>query len=136
VTPTATATARLLGDALGVPERQRVVCFQSRLGRTPWIKPYTDVVLDELAKAGKKRLAVVCPAFVADCLETLEEIGIRGRATWIENGGEELALAPAVNASDTWTDALIAIVREHTRWLDAGTSAAAETAAPRARSSA
>ncbi len=130
------ATARLLGDALGVPERQRVVCFQSRLGRTPWIQPYTDEVLASEARAGGRRAVVLCPAFVADCLETLEEIGIRGRATWIENGGEELALAPAVNASDTWTDALLAIVREHTRWLDAGTSAAAAAAAARARSSA
>ena len=112
-------TARLLADALGVPESRRVVCFQSRLGRTPWIRPYTDEVLVSEAKAGARRAVVLCPAFVADCLETLEEIGIRGRATWMENGGESYALAPAVNASDMWSDALVEIVRENTRWLDA-----------------
>ena len=112
------ATARLLSDTLGIPESARIVCFQSRLGRTPWIRPYTDEILASEAQAGGRRAVVLCPAFVADCLETLEEIGIRARATWLENGGTELALAPAVNASDTWADAVIAIVREHTRWLD------------------
>lgn len=112
------ATARLLADALDVPTGDRVVCFQSRLGRTPWIRPYTDEVLVAQAKAGARRAVVLCPAFVADCLETLEEIGIRARNSWIESGGERLALAPAVNASDTWADALVTIVREHTRWLD------------------
>ena len=126
------ATARHLGELLGVPEHKRIICFQSRLGRTPWIRPHTDEVLASEARAGGRRAVVLCPAFVADCLETLEEIGLRGRASWIENGGEELALAPAVNASDTWADALIAIVREHTRWLDAGTSAAFDRSAPRA----
>jgi ferrochelatase len=116
------ATARLLSHALGIPERQRIVCFQSRLGRTPWIKPYTDELLVSEAQAGARRAVVLCPAFVADCLETLEEIGIRGRTSWLENGGEELALAPAVNASDTWADALITIVREQTTALDWSTA--------------
>src|SRR5260221_1575848 len=74
------ATARALAARLGLDAARYTVCFQSRLGRTPWIAPYTDVVIDELAAKGIKRLAVLCPAFVADCLETLEEIGIRARA--------------------------------------------------------
>jgi ferrochelatase len=66
---------------------------------------------------------VLCPAFVADCLETLEEIGIRGKATWMESGGERYALAPAVNSSDTWADALVEIARDHSRWIDAARGA-------------
>jgi len=117
------ATARLLGDALGVPESRRIVCFQSRLGRTPWIRPHTDELLVAEARAGARSAVVLCPAFVADCLETLEEIGIRGRRAWIESGGERLALAPAVNASDAWADAIVTIARENTRWLDVPTPA-------------
>jgi ferrochelatase len=87
------------------------LCFQSRLGRTPWIKPYTDVVLDELARAGKKRLCVFCPAFVADCLETLEEIGLRAHEQFVAAGGESLTLVPSLNASPAWVDALVALLR-------------------------
>jgi ferrochelatase len=89
------------------------VSFQSRLGKTPWITPHTDVVLDELAKKGVKRLAVMCPAFVADCLETLEEIGIRAREQFKAAGGEELTLVPSLNASPAWVDAVAAIARRH-----------------------
>src|SRR5580698_7790563 len=91
------ATARALVARLGVADH--TVCFQSRLGRTPWITPHTDVVLDELAGKGVKRLAVMCPAFVADCLETLEEIGLRARAQFKAAGGEELVLVPSLNAT-------------------------------------
>lgn len=84
--------------------------FQSRLGRTPWIKPYTDKVLTELATRGIKRLAVACPSFVSDCLETLEEIGIRAKEQWIEAGGEELTLIPCMNADDRWVDAVVSII--------------------------
>src|SRR5262249_14473951 len=76
------ATARELARRLELPPEKYTVCFQSRLGRTPWIQPYTDVVLDELPKKGIKRLAVFCPAFVADCLETVEEIGVRAVEQW------------------------------------------------------
>jgi ferrochelatase len=111
-------TARLLGERLGLPEERRVVCFQSRLGRTPWIRPYTDEVLAEDARAGVKRGVILSPAFVADCLETIEELGMRGVETWKENGGESLALAPCVNADDRWADAVVRIARESARWLE------------------
>jgi len=111
------ATARLLADRLDVPEDKRGVCFQSRLGRTPWIRPFTDELLAQDARAGVKRAVILSPAFVADCLETTEELGIRGVEIWTENGGETLALAPCVNANDTWADAVLEIAREHSCWL-------------------
>ncbi len=107
------ATTRALVERLGVTDY--TVCFQSRLGRTPWIRPHTDVLLDELAKQGKKRLAVMCPAFVADCLETLEEIGIRAREQFKAAGGEELTLVPSLNATPTWVDAVCAMAERHKR---------------------
>jgi len=110
-------TARRLADRLGVAPERRVVCFQSRLGRTPWLRPYTDQVLVEHARAGVRRAVILSPAFVADCLETLEELGIRGAASWRENGGELLELVPAVNATDAWADAVVRIAGESTRWL-------------------
>ncbi|MFO1463978.1 MAG: ferrochelatase [bacterium] len=105
------ATARALATSLGLRPEQYTVCFQSRLGRTPWIKPYTDLVIPELAKAGKKRLAVFCPAFVADCLETLEEIGMRAREQFRSLGGEELILIPSLNAHPTWARAVCDMVK-------------------------
>src|SRR5262249_5188125 len=90
------ATARSLASRLGVSEDRYTACFQSRLGRTPWIQPFTDVVLDELAAKGIKRLAVLCPAFVADCLETLEEIGMRAKDQFTKAGGENLVLVPSL----------------------------------------
>jgi ferrochelatase len=109
------ATARALAARLGLAEGTHSVAFQSRLGKVPWIRPYTDVTIDELAKKGVKRIAVVCPAFVADCLETLEEIGIRARAQWKAAGGEELALVPSLNAHPAWAKAVAAIARRHER---------------------
>ena len=105
------ATARALADAVDVPAEQLSVAFQSRLGRTPWIKPYTDQVLPELVKAGKKRVAVFCPAFVADCLETLEEIAIRARDEFTKAGGEDLVLIPSLNASPRWVDAVATLAK-------------------------
>ena len=106
-------TARALAERLTLEAASYTVCFQSRLGRTPWIQPYTDVVLDELAKAGKKRLAVLCPAFVADCLETVEEIGMRARDQFKAAGGEELVLVPSLNATQPWVDAVAAMATRH-----------------------
>jgi ferrochelatase len=77
----------------------------------PWIRPYTDDRLAELAGQGVKRLAVMCPAFVADCLETVEEIGLRAAATWKQLGGEELVLVPSLNATPAWADAVAALAR-------------------------
>ena len=104
-------TARALAGRLGITDY--TVCFQSRLGRTPWITPRTDVLLDELARAGKKRLAVFCPAFVADCLETLEEIGIRAKDQFVGAGGEELVLVPSLNATPRWVEAVAELAERH-----------------------
>ena len=82
------------------------VSFQSRLGREPWLKPHTDELLARLPATGVRQLLVICPSFVADCLETLEEIGIRGRRTFLDAGGEELTLAPCLTDHPLWLDAL------------------------------
>jgi ferrochelatase len=109
------ATAREIALRLGVPAERYTVCFQSRLGRTPWIKPYTDVVYEELAARGIRRIAVMSPAFVADCLETLEEIAIRGREQFRALGGEELKLIPSLNARPSWVAGLSELITEEVR---------------------
>ena len=91
-----------MATALGIEDKRHSVAFQSRLGRQPWIQPFTDHVLPDLATRGIRRLAVLCPSFVADCLETVEEIGIRGRDQWLGLGGEELRLVPSLNAEPAW----------------------------------
>jgi ferrochelatase len=105
------ATTRSLAHALQLAPDAHSTSFQSRLGRTPWIQPYTDHVLPELASQGVKRLAVMCPAFVADCLETLEEIGIRGSEQWTACGGEELELIPSLNSEAPWIEAVAEMIR-------------------------
>jgi ferrochelatase len=107
------ATARALAARLALPEGSWSVSFQSRLGRTPWIHPYTDHVILQLAAQGKRRLVVFSPAFVADCLETLEEIGIRAKHDFLAAGGEQLTLVPSLNASPAWVDAVVRLVRRH-----------------------
>ena len=97
-------TARAIAAQLGLKQDDYTVSFQSRLGRAKWIGPTTEVVLGELAQRGVKRVAVSCPSFVADCLETLEEMGIRGRQTFTDAGGEELRLIPSLNADPFWVD--------------------------------
>lgn len=106
------ATARGLAKRLGLGPEGWSVSFQSRLGRTPWVRPYTDVVLPELAARGVKRLAVMCPAFVADCLETVEEVAIRGRDQFLASGGESLTLVPSLNAHPAWVEGVVRLVRE------------------------
>ena len=102
------ATARGLARELELADGTWEVTFQSRLGRTPWIRPYTDERLRELAKGGvKKRIAILSPAFVADCLETLEELAIRNAADFRAAGGEELRLIPSLNSHDAWADAVV-----------------------------
>ena len=105
------ATARALASRLALSEGSWSVSFQSRLGRTPWIHPYTDVVIPRLAAEGKKRVVVFSPAFVADCLETVEEIGIRAREQFIAAGGKQLTLVPSLNATPAWADAVVALAR-------------------------
>lgn len=104
------ATSRALADALGLEADRHGTAFQSRLGRTPWIRPYTDVLLPELAARGVRRLAVLCPSFVADCLETLEEIGVRAREQWEALGGEALLAVPCVNDHPRWVEAVARLV--------------------------
>ncbi len=100
------ATVRAFVEATGIPADKHSVSFQSRLGREPWLKPYTDVEFVRLAEGGVKKLLVICPAFVSDCLETLEEIAMRGREVFLEAGGREFALIPCLNEHPRWLDAL------------------------------
>lgn len=101
----------------GVPKEKYSVAFQSRLGRDPWLKPYTDFEVERLAKSGLKRMLVICPAFVSDCLETIEEIGIRARDSFRTAGGEKLTLIPCLNEHPAWLHALETMVKQ--RWPEA-----------------
>ena len=105
------ATVRGLKDRLDFSRDKIHVGFQSRLGRRPWIKPYTDFVIGPLIKSGVRRLLVGCPSFVADCLETLEEIEMRLREQFIEEGGEELKLIPSLNLDANWVENFGRMVR-------------------------
>lgn len=90
----------------GLRPDQYSVSFQSRLGRAKWLEPATDTVIKELAGKGVKKLLVLCPAFVTDCLETLEEIEIQGNETFLAAGGESLTLIPCLNAHPDWISTL------------------------------
>jgi ferrochelatase len=108
-------TARLLAKRLDLDTDRCSVAFQSRLtlrGTVEWITPYTDDAFESLAKQGIKRLAIVAPSFTADCIETLEELGITGRKQFLEAGGEELVVVPCVNASTPWIAGLAQLVRD------------------------
>jgi ferrochelatase len=106
------ATTRAVAEILALEPERHATAFQSRLGRTPWIQPFTDHILADLAARGIKRLAVICPSFTADCLETLEEIEIRAAEQWHGLCGGELELIPAVNARPDWTRAVADLFRE------------------------
>jgi protoporphyrin/coproporphyrin ferrochelatase len=97
-----------VAQRLNLDPQQYSFAFQSRLGGG-WLEPFTDKVLEDLPRRGVRRLAVVCPSFVADCLETLEEIAMRGRETFMEAGGESFAYVPALNDDPAWIDALAAL---------------------------
>jgi ferrochelatase len=105
------ATTRSVAHALELAPDRYATSFQSRLGRTPWIQPFTDQLLPRLAARGVRRLAVICPSFTADCLETLEEIGIRAAEQWRALGGDALTLVPAVNAHPVWVRAVADLLR-------------------------
>lgn len=105
-------TSVLLAESLQLRQDQYTVAFQSRLGRTPWIKPYTDLILPTLYQKGIKNLALVCPSFVADCLETLEEINIRARADWLALGGSEFIFVPCINDHPVWVSALADMIKK------------------------
>jgi ferrochelatase len=103
-------TARKVAEKLQIPEDKYRVAFQSRLGRTPWIKPYSDELYRELPKQGINKAVVLCPSFVADCLETLEEVSVRGDEEFQMHGGEKLTLIPSLNAEPEWVDAVVELL--------------------------
>jgi len=103
-------TTRLVAEAMGLRPDQYSVSFQSRLGRDKWLEPFTDPHVAALSQRGVKHLAVVCPAFVADCLETIEEIGEVTRDKFLHMGGESFTLVPCMNADPEWVSALAEIV--------------------------
>lgn len=105
-------TTRLVAERLGIPKDKYTVCFQSRLGRDPWIKPYTEDTLHELAAAGKKKVLAFSPAFVSDCLETTIEVGETYKENFIEVGGEQWDLVESLNADPMWIECLAGLVRE------------------------
>jgi len=107
------ATARAISNYLQLDSEDYTVSFQSRLGRAEWIGPNTVDVFEDLARRGLKRIAVASPSFVCDCLETVEEIGIRGRETFQAAGGERLQLVPCLNANPQWAEALAKLIRKH-----------------------
>jgi ferrochelatase len=130
-------TARLLATELGLSAERYVVTFQSRFGRAEWLQPYTLQTVQELGKRKTGRLDVVCPGFVADCLETLEEIAMENKAAFVAAGGGEFHYIPALNENHEWIEALARIAADNlhgwasTEW-DASTGTR-EAAAARAR---
>jgi ferrochelatase len=115
-------TARLLAEALDLGPHDWTLTFQSRLGRAEWLQPYTDSELRALPGRGIKRLAMICPGFAVDCLETLEEIALRGRETFIAAGGESCEFIPCLNTGAAHLDALAALLRARSSgWPEAGT---------------
>ncbi|MDQ3195155.1 MAG: ferrochelatase, partial [Pseudomonadota bacterium] len=106
-------TGRLLAEALGLEASRYQVCFQSRFGRSEWLQPYTAGLLTELGRQKTGRVDVVCPGFVADCLETLEEIAMEGKAIFLEAGGGEFHAIPCLNERDDWMHALTGIALDN-----------------------
>jgi ferrochelatase len=106
-------TARLLAAALNLSDDRWQISFQSRFGRAQWLQPYTAATLSEFGHRGMHRVDVICPGFTSDCLETLEEIGIEGKKTFLSAGGKEFNLLPCLNEHDEWIHALADIVGEH-----------------------
>lgn len=99
-------TTELVSQQLGLEKKQVMQTFQSRLGRDPWLQPYTDKALESFASKNVKKLAVVTPAFVSDCLETLEEIAMEGKEEFLENGGQEFTYIPCLNDADAFAKLL------------------------------
>jgi protoporphyrin/coproporphyrin ferrochelatase len=106
-------TARLLGETLGLTKDELLVTFQSRFGKAKWLEPYTEPTLVKLAEQGVKRVDVMCPGFVGDCLETLEEIAQEARDAFLQAGGEQFHYVPCLNDSPLWIEALTALVLRH-----------------------
>lgn len=107
------ATTRALVSALNLKEEQYTTCFQSRLGKDPWVQPYTSDILEERAKVGDKKLLVFCPAFVADCLETTIEVSVEYKEEFEELGGEHVQLVDSLNDHPRWVEGLKNIILEN-----------------------
>jgi ferrochelatase len=133
------ATARRLRERLGLADAEMIVSFQSRVGRTAWLKPYTETTLEALPAQGIKHVQVVCPGFSIDCLETLEEIALTNHARFLRAGGERFEYIPSLNAGDDHVAALTELILQHGQgWpeFDPGwdaTRVAAQRAALRSR---
>ena len=97
---------------MGLPKEKTIVSFQSRLGKDKWIEPYTDETLETIPKKGVKNLAIVCPAFVSDCLETLEEISVEGKEQFLHGGGENFHYIPCLNDEDRWIEVVKTLCEE------------------------
>ena len=111
-------TAALLADRLGTAESEMLLTFQSRVGRETWLTPYTDITLRELPQRGVKSIQVLCPGFAVDCLETLEEIAIRGKEQFMSGGGERFEYIPALNDDDDHVALMRSLIEEHTHgWI-------------------
>jgi protoporphyrin/coproporphyrin ferrochelatase len=106
------STARLVAEQLGLESAEWGVAFQSRFGREPWLQPYTDEVLRQLPKSGLRRVDIICPAFAADCLETLEEIAVEGKHLFIQAGGEQYHYIPALNAEPAHVHLLTQLIAQ------------------------
>lgn len=106
-------TGRLLGESLGLEPGQYLVTFQSRFGKAEWLKPYTAATIENLAKEACRRIDVFCPGFPADCLETLEEIAMEARESFLEHGGKDYRYIPCLNNNAQWIEALYGIAQEH-----------------------
>ncbi len=132
-------TGRLVAEALGLARDKWLVTFQSRFGRAEWLKPYTQQTLETLGAEGVKRVDVMCPGFVADCLETLEEIAIENKAAFLEAGGKEFSYVPCLNERDDWIKALCHIIADNLHgwaanaWDGAAAARDAETTRLRAQ---
>jgi ferrochelatase len=112
-------TGRLIAEALGLAKEDYLVTFQSRFGRARWLEPYTQPTLEKLAEGGLRSVEVMCPGFVADCLETLEEIAVENRDAFIGRGGKQFSYIPCLNERPDWIAALGGIVRrELGHWWD------------------
>lgn len=111
-------TTRLLRERLGWPEEKLKLTFQSRFGKEEWLQPYTDETVEKLAKDGVKNLAIVCPGFSADCVETLEEIAMEAGEIFEENGGENFTLIPCLNDSQDSIRVLSGLIKNELRgWV-------------------
>jgi len=128
-------TGRLIAEALGLKEERYRITFQSRFGRAEWLRPYTADTLVELAKQKAGRVDVICPGFVSDCLETLEEIAIEGKAIYLNAGGRDFHFIPCLNERNDWIHALADIITSNlVGWGDSATHETLEMSRLRALS--